>query len=62
MPPPIKRTTPDEVKSLRAQLGLSQQALADQLGVTRNTVARWEMGLHPISPLVSKFLRTLGRR
>jgi len=51
--------TPDQLKSIRATLGLSQQSLADQLGVSRNTVNRWEMGVHPISPLVDKLIRTL---
>lgn len=51
--------TPSDLKTLRAKLGLSQQALADRLGVARNTVTRWEMGLHPISPTAQKLLRLL---
>ena len=34
--------TPHECKAIRLQLGLSQQALADALGVHRNTVGRYE--------------------
>lgn len=40
--------TPDDLKALRAARGLSQRALADLIGVSRNTINRWEMGLHPI--------------
>ncbi len=32
------------LKEKRAQAGLSQARLADVLGVSRNTVARWETG------------------
>lgn len=38
-----------EVKSLRKNLGLTQQALADKLGVTRVAVAKWESGERQIS-------------
>ncbi|MGI6201147.1 MAG: LexA family protein [Christensenellales bacterium] len=33
-----------ELKQLRKQRGLSQQAVADRLGVARSTVAMWETG------------------
>ena len=36
--------TPDEIKSLRTALGMSQQALAAALGVSFATVNRWENG------------------
>jgi predicted ATPase/DNA-binding CsgD family transcriptional regulator/DNA-binding XRE family transcriptional regulator len=35
---------PDELRARRRALGLSQSALAESLGVTANTVARWERG------------------
>lgn len=31
-----------DVASIRKELGLTQQQLADKLGVARNTVNRWE--------------------
>ena len=40
-----------ELKALRARLGLTQAELADKLGVERNTVNRWEMGLLPIQKI-----------
>jgi DNA-binding transcriptional regulator YiaG len=49
-----------DLKKIRAKLGLSQTALAERLGVTRNTVTRWEMGLHPIPLMAIKLLRTLA--
>lgn len=39
---------PADLKSARATLGLSQAELGHRIGVTRNTINRWEMGLHPI--------------
>lgn len=34
------------VKNVRRQLNLSQQALADLLGVSFSTINRWENGRH----------------
>lgn len=53
--------SPADLKTLRAALGWSQQRLADELGVARNTVNRWEMGDRKISPMVRKLLGTLRR-
>ena len=33
-----------QLRRRRSQLGLTQVQLADRLGVTSNTVARWERG------------------
>lgn len=35
------------IKELRKQKGLSQQVLADALGVSRSTLAHWENGRRP---------------
>ena len=35
----------DTLKKLRTDKGLSQQALADKMYVTRSTIARWENGI-----------------
>lgn len=35
----------DNIKALRKQRGLSQEMLAQQLGVVRQTVSKWEKGV-----------------
>jgi transcriptional regulator with XRE-family HTH domain len=54
--------SPADLKTLRASIGWSQQRLADEIGVTRNTINRWEMGLHPISLMAARALRALTPR
>lgn len=34
-----------EIKTYRSRLNMTQRELADVLGVARNTVNRWEMGI-----------------
>jgi transcriptional regulator with XRE-family HTH domain len=41
--------TPDELRQLREGMGMSQEALAKELGVWANTVARWERGERAMS-------------
>jgi DNA-binding transcriptional regulator YiaG len=44
---PIVRTwNGQRVRRLRSALGLSQQGLADELGVRQQTVSEWETGLY----------------
>lgn len=61
---------PDRVHSLvlrlagyRQALGISQQALADDIGVTRKTVSRWESGVSemPVSA-AAVYARAVGAR
>lgn len=51
---------PAELKKLRAALGWSQQRLADELGVQRNTINRWEMGDRRIPPMAERLLTILS--
>jgi len=44
--------TPSELAEWRARYKFSQAALASTLGVTRNTVGRWERGEWPIPQMV----------
>jgi DNA-binding XRE family transcriptional regulator len=56
-----KGMTGRELKSWRKKWGLSQAALAQKLGVIRETVARWEVGIRsipPFLPLALKWLET----
>jgi transcriptional regulator with XRE-family HTH domain len=36
--------SPEEIKTRRNKLGLTQGELAERLGVAVNTVSRWELG------------------
>lgn len=61
----LRRTLPDPAdrRLLRKRLGLSQQQLADVLGVQRVTVARWELGArNPSDEHLEPYLTVLGVR
>jgi transcriptional regulator with XRE-family HTH domain len=49
----------EKVKSLRKTKGWTQETLARHLGVTLNTVQRWEMGKTKPSPLAVEKLQNL---
>lgn len=52
--------TPPVARAIRIAAGVSQQRLADELGVQRNTVSRWEAGeRHPSSSLRARYARLL---
>lgn len=53
--------TPEEIKALRKQLGLSQEALAEKLGVSFSTVNRWERGHRAPTKLALLRLEALAR-
>lgn len=53
--------TPAQLKQLRATLGWSQQRLADEMGVARNTVNRWEMGERRITAMAERLLQVLTK-
>ena len=45
----MSKQTKNRIRDLRKQSRLSQQALADQIGVFRNTISNWETGYSQIS-------------
>lgn len=45
----MSNQTQNRIKELRKQARLSQQTLADQIGVFRNTISNWETGYSQIS-------------
>ena len=45
----MRKQTQNRIKELRKQSRLSQQALADQIGVFRTTISNWETGYSQIS-------------
>lgn len=48
-----------EIKALREELNLTQQELADKVGVHRITVTRWELGDIQPSPMAVQALNQL---
>ena len=55
-----ERLSGSAIVELRQALGLSQEALAKALGVSRVSVARWETGDHIPSPGHDRAMRDLG--
>lgn len=55
----VQKMRPEEVREARRVLGMTQQALADRLGVTINAVQRWEAGTRPPSGPVIVAIRLL---
>jgi len=53
--------TPKEIKALRKRLKLSQEALAHLIGVTFQTVNRWETGAFKPSRLALEKIKNLQK-
>jgi len=51
--------TPEDIRTLRLGLGLTQQALAERLHVAASTVARWEAGRQSPNPAMTHALSEL---
>lgn len=54
--------TGQELKEWRRKLGLSQEELAQCLGVIRITITRWETSVRGIPPFLPLALETLENR
>ncbi len=52
--------TGGEIRALRGKLGWTQVALAEAIGVTSNTVARWERGEMAISEPAARLLKRIA--
>jgi putative transcriptional regulator len=50
---------PVEIRFLRKHIGLSATDLAEQMGVARETVSRWETGAQPMGTVADRLLRLL---
>src|SRR5947207_15274223 len=57
----ISAVTPDRIRNLRRRLGLSQERLANVLGVTWTTVNRWEAGSSSPTGMPARLLVLLER-
>ena len=55
------RMDPDELKTIRYRLCLTQEGLARELDVSLRTLTRWESGTTPISRVLVLALRHLVR-
>lgn len=51
-----------ELKRLRLQMKLTQKQLGEKLGVTENTVARWERNEMKINEPAVKLVRILAKK
>ncbi len=51
-----------DIKEIRVNLGLSQEALARILGVSLQTVSRWERGLSKPSQMAIKNIQNLVKQ
>jgi len=51
-----------DIKGLREKLGMTQEQLAREVGVSFKTVNRWERGKSKPSPMASKILVGLQKR
>ena len=51
--------TPKQLKDHRTTLTFTQERLAEELGVTRITVNRWENGAQPIPETAAKLVECI---
>jgi len=54
--------TGKEIKQLRKKLGMTQQELADRLGIVRITIIRWEADSKKPSSLARRELARLANK
>jgi len=50
------------IRALREHMALSQQELADELGVRQQTISEWETGLYAPRRSTSKYLGLIAER
>lgn len=51
--------TPEQIRELRAKLGMKQELLAHNVGVTFSTYNRWENGHRKPSPMAVRRLKEI---
>jgi transcriptional regulator with XRE-family HTH domain len=51
----------EELKSIRKRLGMTQVELSKLVGVTSNTIARWERDEVSISEPAARLIRSLSK-
>lgn len=56
---PVKQYTPEQIRSIRSKMCLSQKAFAGYLGVSPKTVEAWEAGTNHPSGAASRLLNMM---
>lgn len=59
---PNRRLTPDEIQATRSQLELSQALFASVLGVSVETVSKWEQGRNQPAGAALRLIHLLKQR
>jgi len=52
----------EKIRALRDHLGLTQQQLAEELGVRQQTISEWEVGVYQPRRSTSKYLNLIAER
>jgi DNA-binding transcriptional regulator YiaG len=52
----------EQIKALRDHLGMTQQQLAEELGVRQQTISEWEVGVYMPRRSTSKYLSLIAER
>ena len=52
----------ERIKALREHLGMTQQQLAEELGVRQQTISEWEVGMYQPRRSTSKYLALIAER
>ncbi len=58
----IALMTGEELRTFRERIGMSQEQLAKELKVARNTVSRWELEERKIPEFLELALQTIERK
>jgi transcriptional regulator with XRE-family HTH domain len=54
--------TGSQLKKIRGQLGWTQAEMAERVGVTPNTVARWERGEIVIREPIARLIQSMSQQ
>jgi len=54
--------TPEKIKALREHMGLTQRALAKELGTRQQTISEWETGMYSPRRSTAKYLALIAER